>query len=253
MKKSLISFVVASVFTFGAIAEDEYQDMSDPLAVYTQLGVGITDKGLNLKVGQTYDTGSATTMAMNIIEVKGIAGEILGFRDEDEALYQAVDNSVDFFRFRNFTVDMTNGRGSQVDVNVNVDKETMDASYSLIQALPKWKMIQLYPLAGIGLSVKNDAEEGYQLPGTYAVLGFYGKITVTDKIWMNYNPIWLTTMSGSDVYKETNYANENAIFTHEFAISYQISPRSNIRYFANWNEKVDFADGDHRIEYNYQL
>jgi hypothetical protein len=48
--------------------------MSDPLAVYTQGGLGASDKGLNLKVGQSYDTGNPETMAMNIIEVKGIAG-----------------------------------------------------------------------------------------------------------------------------------------------------------------------------------
>ena len=57
---------------------DDVQDMSDPLAVYTQAGVGITNKGINFKVGQAYDTGNPSTMGMNIIEIKGIAGETLG-------------------------------------------------------------------------------------------------------------------------------------------------------------------------------
>ncbi len=26
-----------------------------------------------------------------------------------------------------------------------------------------------------------------------------------------------------------------------------------IQTFANWNENVDFMDGDHRLEFNYQL
>ena len=36
---------------FSATAEEnELQDMSDPLAVYTQAGVGVSDKGINFKV-----------------------------------------------------------------------------------------------------------------------------------------------------------------------------------------------------------
>ncbi|EJG0294011.1 hypothetical protein DFX41_RS24350, partial [Vibrio parahaemolyticus] len=54
-------------------------------------------------------------------------------------------------------------------------------------------------------------------------------------------------------YKDTYYAGEDNILTHEFALSYQINPRTNIRYFANWNEHVNFGDGDHRIEFNYQF
>ncbi|WP_440875902.1 hypothetical protein [Thalassotalea sp. PLHSN55] len=254
MNKTQITMLMAAALHFNVAAQDEqFQDMSDPLAVYTQLGGGITDKGLNLKIGQTYDTGSETNMAMNIIEVKGVGGEWLGIRDDNNALYQGVDNAIDSLRFRNFQVETTNGRGTQVDINVNLDKESMDASYSLIQALPKWGPVQLYPLAGVGVTMQNDAENGYEVPGAFSALGFYGKVTVSENVWINYNPLWLTTISGSDEYKYGYYGNESNILTHEFAISYQISSRANIRYFANWNEKVNASDGDHRIEFNYQL
>ncbi|HGS5158096.1 TPA: hypothetical protein ACMDT1_004772, partial [Vibrio parahaemolyticus] len=76
---------------------------------------------------------------------------------------------------------------------------------------------------------------------------------LTDKIWINYNPMYMHTLSGSSQYKDTYYAGEDNILTHEFALSYQINPRTNIRYFANWNEHVNFGDGDHRIEFNYQF
>ncbi|GAA5315259.1 MAG: hypothetical protein AseanaTS_04630 [Candidatus Pelagadaptatus aseana] len=234
-------------------AEDEVQDMSDPLAVYTQAGFGITDKGLNIKIGQTYDTGSDTTMGMNIIELKGVFGESLGFRGSDEPLYGHVDDSIDSFRFRNFKVDMTNGRGSQIDANINIDGETGDVSYSLIQALPKWGPMQLYPLAGLGVSAANDSDDGFEIPGAFGVLGFYGKFTVTDNIWINYNPVWLSTLAGSNDYEDGHYAGDSNILAHEFAISYQFTPRFNMRYFANWNEVVDYGDGDHRLEFNYQL
>lgn len=66
--------------------------------------------------------------------------------------------------------------------------------------------------------------------------------------------MYLGTMSGSEQYKNHAFGEDNdTTFVHEAAISYQINPRSNVRYFANWSENTDFADGDHRIEYNYQF
>lgn len=240
------------------VQEAEVQDMSDPLAVYTQLGMGYTDKGLNLKVGKSYDSGKANVMAMNLIEIKGIYGDALGTRDN-------LEDSIDKVRFRNFSVDGTNGRGSQIDIEFNLQSKTGSASYALIQALPKWGPVQLYPLAGVGLALANNVNEnplwgetdspsGYSFPGTYAVVGMYGKLAITDKLWINYNPIWLTSLGGSDAYKDNTYGKgESAVFTHEVALSYQISPVFNVRYFGNWSDLTDFNKGDQRIEVNYQL
>ncbi|WP_210498334.1 hypothetical protein [Vibrio crassostreae] len=244
--------LLATTFATGAIATEtetqkEVQDMSDPLAVFTQAGVGVTNKGLNLKIGKTYDTGSDVKMGMNLIEVKGFGGEALGWDGSS-----AKDNSIDSFRFRNFTVDTTNGRGAQIDMNYDVEAEALDASYSFIQALPKFGFVQLYPLAGAGVRVANDADVGYTAQGTYALVGTYSKITITDKIWLNYNPMYLSTLSGSDSFKETGFG-EDSIFLHEFAASYQISPIMNVRYFANWDEHNSFGEGDHRVEFNYQF
>ncbi|WP_061016080.1 hypothetical protein [Vibrio splendidus] len=247
-----------------AKAEDSVQDMSDPLAVYTQAGAGYSDKGLNLKFGQTYDTGSDTTMGMNVLEVKGIAGDAIGFRDNDKSKFKDVDDSIDSVRFRNFTVDLTNGRGAQVDVNYNFDTNQGSASYSFIQALPKFGPVNLYPLAGAGIAAgepltdksRSDADElhdRYDMHGTFYVAGMYAKIEITDKIWLNYNPMYMGTIGGSDTYKNGAFYGDNSIMTHEFAASYQINPRLNVRYFANWNEEVDFEDGDHRVEFNYQF
>lgn len=238
--------------SFGVIAK-EYQDMSDPLAVYTQGGLGYTDKGINLKIGQSYDTGSDASAAMNIIELKGAFGDSLGFRDADQALYANVDDSVDSFRFRNFQVALAKGRGTQIDVSYSFDRETADASYSLIQALPAWRFIQLYPLLGLGVTVANDPQQGYEIPGLFSVVGFYSKFSLSEKVWLNYNPVYLATVSGSNDYKDNYYAGDSSIFSHEWVVSYQLNPRSNLRYFANWSEAVSLSDGDHRIEYNLQF
>jgi hypothetical protein len=234
---------------------DDVQDMSDPLAVYTQAGFGITNKGINIKVGQAYDTGNPETMGMNIIEIKGIAGETLGWEDDGVA-----SDSVDSLRFRNFSVNLTNGRGTQIDVSYNLHSESGSATYSMLQALPKFGNLSLYPLAGIGIAFANNALQddgtiasGYSVPGTLAVVGMYAKYAINDQIWINYNPVWSTGLSGSDLFMDHGFGGEDSILAHEFALSYQINPRMNVRYFANWSEYVDFGDGDHRLELNYQF
>lgn len=246
-------------------ADDDLQDMSDPLAVFTQLGVGVTDKGLNLKIGQTYDTGNDSTAAMNVIELKGMMGETFGWSGNNVR-----DNSIDSFRWRNFGVNLENGRAYQFDVNYNVEanplvaEESADISYSFIQALPALGPLNFYPLAGVGASVGNnaiddasnptDVDGGYSIMGTYGLVGMYAKAQITDKIWLNYNPMWLTTISGSDNYVDNYYGkDESHILTHEFIVSYQFTPRFNVRYFANWSENKRFMKGDHRIEFNYQI
>ncbi|USD44200.1 hypothetical protein J4N42_21910 [Vibrio sp. SCSIO 43135] len=247
-----------------ASEQDTVQDMSDPLAVYTQAGAGYSDKGLNLKFGQTYDTGSDTTMGMNVLEIKGIAGDAVGFRDNNKALYSGVDDSIDSLRFRNFSVDLTNGRGAQIDLNYNFDTNQGSASYSFIQALPKFGPVNLYPLAGLGVAAgepltdkdRSDADElhqRYDIHGTFYVAGMYTKVEITDAIWLNYNPMYLGTISGSEAYKHGAFYGDDSVFTHEFAVSYQVNPRFNLRYFANWDEEVRFENGDHRIEFNYQF
>ena len=249
-----------SLLSVSLLAEnnttEELQDMSDPMAVYTQGGIGIADRGLYVKIGQSYDTGDPATMGMNILEIKGIGGETVGWRDDE-----AARNAVEKLRFRNFSVNLENGRGSTIDVNYDLHTEKGDMSYSLMQALPPFAGFNLYPFAGLGINIANNAlnddgstRSGYSIPGTFALVGMYGKYTVTDKIWLNYNPVWLTTLSGSDRHKDHAYGQDNSsILLHEAIVSYQINPKMNVRYFANWSEYGDFKDGGHRLELNYQF
>lgn len=264
MFKTLFN-IICTIILIGLIpgfslAEEgkEVQDMSDPLAVYTQVGAGYTDKGINLKVGKSYDSGVPATMAMNLFEVKGILSDSLGLRSD-------LEDDVDSLRFRNFKVNTTNGRGSQVDVIYNLHLKSGSISYSFIQALPKFKIVQFYPLAGLGVAYAGNvynhplwsdpnSPSGFSIPGAFCMAGMYSKLDVTDKIWLNYNPIWLSSITGSEAYKDNTYGiDESSVFTHEAAISYQINPRFNVRYFANWSDLVDFSDGDHRVELNYQI
>lgn len=254
---SPIAMLVAlpCLLTPAAFADDEVEDMSDPLAVFTQAGLGATDRGLNLKIGKSYDTKDDTTAAMNVFEVKGFLGDSFGFNDDSSLL----DNSIDSVRLRNFQVDLTNGRASQIDVNYDVENESGTSSYSFIQALPTFGRLTLYPLAGAGVAFGNTVLEdgskvgGYNIPGTFAVAGTYSKIDITDKIWFNYNPMWTTTLSGSDHFTEQSMEGDSSVLNHEVSLSYQVNSRFNIRYFANWSENETYGDGEHRLEFNYQL
>jgi hypothetical protein len=154
------------------------------------------------------------------------------------------NNSIDSLRFRSLTVDLTNGRGQQVDLNWDFNEQIGSASYSYMQTLPAFGPVQLYPLAGLGFSVAEQSD-GYNVPSSFAIFGIYGNVTITDNIWVNYNPMYLATLGGAEALKDTD------MLTHELAISYQLNPIQNIRLFANWNEYVSFSNGDFRLEFNH--
>ena len=112
--------------------QEKLEDMSDPLAVYTRVGAGLTNLGVNLKVGVDYDTDKDSTTAMHVLEMKGALGDTLGWGDDDLR-----DNSIDNFRYRNFVLNKTNGRGTQIDINYVFDesylaKQSGDISYSFL-------------------------------------------------------------------------------------------------------------------------
>jgi len=238
----------------GNTTEEELQDMSDPLAVFTQAGIGWSNKGLNIKYGKTYDTGSVTSMGMNVFEIKGIGGDALAWSG-----HHSRDNSIDSFRFRDANIDTTNGRGKLIDIDYNIDENMGSLSYSIIQALPKFGPVQFYPLVGVGTTVANNTvfdgeDDGFTVPGMFTLVGMYSTIRINEEFWFNYNPYWFNTIGGSTAYTENAFGlGKDSILLHEFAASYQINPRFNVRYFANWDEDTDYIDGDHRIEFNYQF
>ncbi|RTZ17854.1 hypothetical protein EJ063_03450 [Vibrio aquaticus] len=235
--RATFAAIFATLVIAPQLKAEEVQDMSDPLAVYTQAGVGWTTKGVNIKLGQAYDTGDEDSMAQHVLELKGVGGELLGTSDQ-------ANDSVDSVRYRHFHVDTTNGRGNQVDVNWNFEQGVGTTSYSLIQALPKIGSVQLYPLAGLGLTI-DESDSGYAVPASFALVGMYGKVDITDSIWLNYNPMYTSQLGGDEQY-EDGYG-----LAHEAAVGYQITPRHNIRGFWNWGDS--FNGTDFRVEMNIQF
>ncbi|MEH6584295.1 MAG: hypothetical protein V7754_20350 [Halioglobus sp.] len=233
----------------------QLKDMSDPLAVYSRAAAGLSNRGVNLKFGIEKKGGDSDKALMNVLEIKGIGGDAIGW-DGDYIR----SNSVDSLRYRYFSLNKKNGRGSQIDATYDLHQESGTVSYSLLQGLPKWKNFNLYPLAGAGLAYANNAlqddgstQSGLSVPGALAVVGMYGKYTVNETIWLNYNPFWSVGLVGSDNFMNHGFEGHSSVLTHEVAVSYKLSSRSNVRYFANWSQHTKFEDGGHRIEYNYQF
>lgn len=104
--KVLAAALSVALFSLSSYAAEqkEFEDMSDPLAVFSQAGIGYTDKGLNLKFAQAYDSKKENILALRALEIKGIYGGVLGWSDD-----ASVDDSVDSLRYRTFEVDITTG------------------------------------------------------------------------------------------------------------------------------------------------
>lgn len=251
--------IICLLSSTSLIAENnstkEYKDMSDPLAIYTRGGIGVTNRGINVKIGIIYKNDNSNKQVMNLLEIKGAGGELIGWDGDYER-----SNSIDSMRFRNFSRSISGGIASQIDITYNFESESGIASYSFVHELPKWKNFKFYPLLGVGAAYANNAlqddgtiQSGLSMPGVLGVVGMYAKYTVNDDIWINYNPLWSVGLVGSDLFMDYGFEGDSSVLTHEATISYKINARSNIRYFANWSENISIKDDSHRIEYNYQF
>ena len=98
---------IALLFTLGVPAALMAQssetpvlkDMSDPLAVYTRASAGVSNRGINLKFGIESKGGDSDKALMNVLEIKGIGGDAIGW-DGDYIR----SNSVDSLRYRYFAL-----------------------------------------------------------------------------------------------------------------------------------------------------
>ncbi|WP_236009250.1 hypothetical protein [Vibrio ulleungensis] len=238
---SLIVFVpIISHADVANTQETELADMSDPLAVYNRAGAGVTNNGINLKFGIEYATPDSNNQAMHVLEIKGIAGEALGWSDHDTR-----DDSIDSIRYRNFQLDKQKNRGTQIDMDWDFDSDMGSASYSFLQGTPKYGAFQFYPLAGAGFTVSDEKEDGIGIPGGFALVGVYTKVTLTDTIWLNYNPMYKAGVGGQ--------LSDWSQLDHEITASYRLNPRQNVRFYANWDNETDFKKGDFKLEFNHQF
>ncbi|MGF1694328.1 hypothetical protein L4D20_12360 [Vibrio kyushuensis] len=144
----------------------------------------------------------------------------------------------------------------QFDLNWDFDKQIGSTNIGLVQALPTIGPITLFPIASLGLMTVRDEYAGYVMPAVTTTVGIYSRISVTDNIWFNYNPMYTHGLGGKDntTIPELGLFSYKDIstLTHEVAASYQFNPRQNIRLFANWDQE-NSSDIDVRLEFNHQF
>jgi hypothetical protein len=228
---TLVTTVLAGILSPVIAAEPV--DLSDPMAVYTSVGGSYGTEGANLKMGLAYDTGNDATIGMHIIEVKNMIDD-----DSDLSL-----------RYRHFGVDLTNGRGTQIDVNHNAEEGVGTASYGIMQMLPVTSNFAIYPVlaAGIQYDINSDKahdpnDGGLSVPGAFVSLTAYSKFTINENWWLNYNPTFLYGVAGQ--------LNGEDVLVHEFAISRKVGVDKSVRLYHNLGNNDNFKEGETRLEFN---
>lgn len=258
LQTALLGFLTVPLFSTAAFAkEQEVQDMSDPLAVYTQVGGSYGTNGINFKLGKTLDTGSPTDMSMILFEVKSMLGEHTKDEGSSAMNPDMANDGISELRFRKFDVDMTNGRGISMDVIHNFDSNSGTASIGMIQALPKVGFWQAFPIIAAGVQYNDgsmhaaDGEStGLHSDFAFASFTLYNKFQLTDTIWANYNPVYTQAIFGDQLYTDNLRGSDG--LTHEFVLSWQMTPKQNFRLWYNTTQN-NFSDGDFRLEYNQQF
>ncbi|MGC9461147.1 hypothetical protein [Vibrio genomosp. F10] len=219
------------LFTFNTFAEEvAAPDMSDPTAVYTSVGVGYGTSGYNAKIGLKLPSTSSNEANMLNLEVK---------------------NGGDTFRGRFFNVDNSTGGAISVDAGYDRNSGVANISAGALTTLPLSENIVFYPglylggMIGDRLNVDNHTT-GVDIKALTATGQLYTNFKLTDKLWLNVNPSFTTSL----------YGIKTDTFDLEVAIGYQITPVFNARFYHNNNVGVGHYDKESyksmtRLEFNY--
>lgn len=155
MKKSILTLaVLASMSSMSAIAAEEAPDMSDPTAVYTTLGFGYGDKGLDLS-SMLLLSSTETTKSGIIFDAKNILNE------DDKVKQQLTGHEVNntSYRLRWGQINTQNGLGLTVDA-VNLEHSfwgrTTVVQAGTLATLPIGDDLLIFPIAFVGGVLVED-------------------------------------------------------------------------------------------------
>lgn len=249
MKKQIIAtLITAATLSTGAMA-NEYN---------ISTGVATGTDGLNFNV--ELDRNDDTAMSFYRLDAKGVYGEALGWNSDDNQ-----DDSIDTLRVRMGEIHNDSKMGMYMDAEYDRDIERLDASAGIIGEI-KTKQLTIRPFATFGLVAQNtiesigpaEVEAGYTIPGTYATVGAYTEYQVTERVSVQYNPLWKTAVSGKSHHTEHGFIDNKdkghgSILINEFAIAYKINTQVKLQYVAEWDQHTSLSDGEQMIELKYQF
>ncbi|GAB7220368.1 hypothetical protein [Vibrio comitans] len=238
---SIAALILVSITSVSAFAADA----TDTSSIAT--GIGFDNYGMSLKL--QYDTDSQQSQSKSIVDIKGIAGDSLGWSGSSQR-----DDSIDSVRARYFSTNHASNFGQYVDANYDVEIQTLNVSGN-VTYLYQQGPFEVMPYAGAGLTIQNGAYgvAGYELPGSFVQVGVYAKLSIIEGLTFTYNPEFRSTLGGSDDYVDHHYTGDSTVFNNEVRLAYQITSQWDVQYHGEWNSHQDYADATRGVEVNYHF
>lgn len=156
MKKRILTLaVLASISSMAAVAAEEGEiDMSDPTDVYTTLGLGYGNKGL--------DFSSMLLLSSTETQKSGIIFDVKDMLDEQDHTYNPIKQKNTHgtsYRLRWGTINTQNGLGLTLDA-VNLDHAAWGrmtvAQFGALATLPIGDDFIMFPIAFVGGVLVED-------------------------------------------------------------------------------------------------
>jgi len=156
MKKGILTLaVLASISSMAAVAaEEEAPDMSDPTAVYTTLGFGYGNQGLDLS--------SMLLLSSTETQKTGLIFDVKNMLNEDDKVRNPINGhevNNTSYRLRWGSINTQNGLGTTIDV-VNLEHPGFGrmtvAQAGALATLPIGDNFLLFPIAFVGGVLVED-------------------------------------------------------------------------------------------------
>jgi hypothetical protein len=156
MKKGILTLaVLASISSMAAVAAEEAApDMSDPTAVYTTLGFGYGNKGLDLS--------SMLLLSSTETQKSGIIFDVKNMLNEDDKLTNPLNGhevNNTSYRLRWGTINTQNGLGLTIDA-VNLEHPFFDrmsvVQFGSLMTIPIGENFIMFPIAFVGGVLVED-------------------------------------------------------------------------------------------------
>ena len=209
MKKNgtskIVAVAICSLTSFSSVAagksdkQDYIADFSDPIAIYSNVDVGISDDGVDISAG--------------------LGGYLAGsFKHK---LQVTAKDDLEYFEVNYLAVDTSTDTGFVLDSTWKKDlfwiDDANDVSAGIIKKIPLLnERLNLYPKLKIGV-IFGD----YVKSTTYIKLDMATRFAVTSGFWVGVTPTYTYAMKGYELDEWTTSFDLGYMFKNGFGVSAQ--------------------------------
>lgn len=223
MKKNgifkMVAVTICSLASFSSVAagkldkQDYIADFSDPMAIYSNAGVGISDDGVDIYAG--------------------IGGYLAG-SFKHKLQFEAKDD-LEYYEVNYLAVDTSSDTGFLLDTTWDRDyafgKDSQDTSFGVIKKLPLMNdRLNLYPKLKLGFLWGDEIKST-----TYIHIDMATRFTITPGLWVGVTPGYTYGMKGIDLDAWNTSFDIGYMFKNGFGLSAQtiIDTHEDEEYRAN--------------------